>query len=188
MLSDVNIVQELEFGSLKIEPYDIKTTQPASVDLTLSRYIRTNRYNRVKENLLINPLDPDTFGMDDPIEVTSGGYVIQPSEFILGSTVEKVWLPSHISGKVEGKSSIGRLGLMVHVTAGFIDPGFVGQITLEMVNVNNTPIVLYPGMSIAQMSFSYLNTPSVRPYGSEGLNSKYQNQEGPTVSMYHKNA
>jgi dCTP deaminase len=179
VLSDRSIKDELAEGHLSIEPLDPQGIQPASVDLRLDRAFRTFRvtsrpYVNVREST------------DDLTELVKIGddepFILQPHTFCLGSTIESVTLPDDIVARVDGKSSLGRLGLLVHATAGYVDPGWTGCLTLELSNQSQMPIALYYAMRIAQISFLKLSTPAERPYGSSGLGSKYQGQTGPTPS------
>lgn len=179
VLSDRTIKEEIAAGRLGIDPLDPDAIQPASVDLRLDRAFRIFRtigrsFVDVRE------------AMDDLTEIVSidegEPFVIRPGMFCLGSTVETVILPDDIVARVDGKSSLGRLGLLVHATAGYVDPGWTGKLTLELSNQSQTPIALYCGMRIAQVSFLRLTTPADRPYGSPGLGSKYQGQTGPAPS------
>ena len=158
--------------------------QPSSIDVRLDRYFRVfqnSRYTHIdpreQQDELTTPVEPDG---DDP-------FVLHPGEFVLGSTFEAISLPDDLAGRLEGKSSLGRLGLLTHSTAGFIDPGFSGHITLELSNVANLPITLWPGMKIGQLCLFRLSSPAERPYGSEGVGSRYQGQRGPTPSRAHLN-
>lgn len=181
MLSDRDIYAEVAYNKIKINPFNEENVQPASYDVCLADrvYIFARDHNKVIDPFVVEPLGYT--------ETLTERYKLDPGKFILASTVETVELPDNVSGRIEGKSSLARLGLIVHVTAGFIDPGFEGQITLELYNMNSSPIWLYPGMRIAQISFTYLHTRAIKPYGSDGLNSKYQNQTGPQPSRYWKN-
>jgi dCTP deaminase len=176
MLSDRTIKNLVADGRLVIEPFEERHLQPASVDLVLGSALRVCNGTDV-----IDPAVPDEAGTA-LIEIEPAGYCLPPGELVLGSTIERVGLPDWIVGRVEGKSSLGRLGLMIHVTAGFIDPGFTGQVTLQLFNVSARPILLRPGMKIAQMSFLHLDAPAARPYGHSALGSRYQGQVGPLVS------
>lgn len=179
MLSDRTIIEELETQRLKIDPFDPQAVQPASVDLRLDRDFRTFRVTSRPYVDVRLPIDDLT----ELIRVDDGEpFILQPHTFCLGSTVETVALPDDIVARVDGKSSLGRLGLLVHATAGYVDPGWTGQLTLELSNQSQMPIALYYGMRIAQISFLRLTTPATRPYGSPGLGSKYQGQKGPTAS------
>ena len=164
ILSDVDITAERESKSLCISPYSPDCLQPASYDVHLS-------------SEFIEPSSDRHVLLYKCLEIT-----LQPMQFMLGSTYETLTIPSHLVARVEGKSSLARLGLMVHITAGFIDPGFSGNITLELLNVSRVPITLVAGMKIAQISFQRLLTPCVRPYGSKELMSKYQNSVGTVAS------
>jgi dCTP deaminase len=185
ILSDHTILEALESGRICIDPFDPAALQPSSVDLHLSQLFRVFRnYSRgcidVRE---------DQQELTELVEVPFGErLMLHPNEFVLGATMERIGIGGDLVGRLEGKSSLGRLGLLIHSTAGFIDPGFSGQITLELSNVANLPITLYPGMRIGQISFLEMTTTADHPYGSSGLNSKYQEQEGPTPSRYHLNA
>lgn len=184
ILSDRTIREELAAGRIAIEPLAESAIQPSSVDLHIDRYFRVFRNFTmglidVKENLeeLTELVEvPD----DQP-------FILHPGEFVLGSTLERVKLPDDLVARLEGKSSLGRLGLLIHSTAGFVDAGWDGQLTLELSNVANLPITLYPGMKIGQISFIRMTTPADRPYGSSELGSKYQGQRGPRPSRYWEN-
>ncbi|MFQ5472208.1 MAG: dCTP deaminase [Dehalococcoidia bacterium] len=179
VLSDRTIKEEIAAGRLKIEPLDEAAIQPASVDVRLGREFRvfnvTSRpYVDVREG--IDELTSlVTIKDDEP-------FVIQPGTFCLASTIETITIPDDIVARVDGKSSLGRLGLLVHATAGYVDPGWTGRLTLELSNQSQMPIALYHGMRIAQLSFIRLTTAVDRPYGSAELGSKYQGQTGPTPS------
>jgi dCTP deaminase len=182
ILSDASIKAQITSGRLIIDPFDLKLVQPSSVDLRLDRRFLVFRNTRrayldVKERAddLMESITPDE---GEPI-------VLHPTEFILGSTVETVTIPDDLVGRLEGRSSVGRLGIVIHSTAGYIDPGFSGQITLEIANLANIPVRLYPGMRIAQISFSQMTSPAETPYGQRGLGSKYQGQASPTPSRLY---
>jgi dCTP deaminase len=184
VLSDATIREELDAGRIVIDPLDDGCIQPSSVDLHVDQYFRlfrnhTQRVIDVREDQedLTELVD---VGTEDPL-------VLHPGEFVLGSTVERVGLPDDLVALLEGKSSLGRLGLLIHSTAGFVDAGWDGHLTLELSNVANLPITVYPGMKIGQISFLKMTTPASRPYGSSGLGSKYQGQWGPTPSRYADN-
>lgn len=183
VLSDRTINERLANGRLAIEPLDEGAIQPASVDLRLSREFRVFKVTSRGHVDVRHPVDdltePVTIGEDEP-------FVLQPGTFCLGSTVETVTLPDDIVARVDGKSSLGRLGLLVHATAGYVDPGWTGRLTLELSNQSQMPIALYHDMRIAQISFYTLTTPVDRPYGSPELGSKYQGQTGPTPSRISK--
>ncbi len=184
VLSDRSIKEEIAKGRLRIEPYDPGCVQPASVDVHLDRVFRVFR---VTHRPYIDVRDP----MDDLTEEVvideERPFFIHPGEFVLGSTLESLTLPGDIVAQVEGKSSLGRLGLLIHATAGYVDPGWTGKLTLELSNSAKIPIALYYGMRIGQLSFLRMTTPVERPYGSPGLGSKYQGQQGPTPSRYYQN-
>jgi dCTP deaminase len=179
VLSDRTIKEELAAGRLVIDPLDENDIQPASVDLHLDRVFRIFRVTR-------RPYVDVRQPMEDLTELVSieddEPFIIQPGTFVLGSTLESVTLPDDIVARVDGRSSLGRLGLLVHATAGYVDPGWMGKLTLELSNQLQMPIALYYGMTISQISFLRISTPVERPYGSEGLGSKYQGQTGPTPS------
>jgi dCTP deaminase len=184
VLSDRSIREALDSGRIVIDPRDDGSIQPSSVDLHVDRYFRlfrnhTSRVIDVREDQedLTELVD---IGEDLPL-------ILHPGEFVLGSTQEKVKLPDDLVARLEGKSSLGRLGLLIHSTAGFVDAGWDGHLTLELSNVANLPITVYPGMKIGQISFLQMSTPADNPYGSAGLKSKYQGQRGPTPSRYADN-
>jgi dCTP deaminase len=180
MFSDVDIREALTLGSIIVNPYDSKLLQPASID------VRLDRHFRIFDNYKYSEIDPSKDQTDltrlvsvDP----EGSFVLHPGSFVLASTYETVALSDEIASRFEGKSSLGRLGLITHVTAGFIDPGFSGNITLELANVAHLPIRLYPGMKIGQLCFFGLKTPASAAYGAGQFGSHYQSQIGPTPSM-----
>ncbi len=184
LLSDRDIKAEIDQGRVDVEPYDEGMIQPSSIDVRLDRWFRVfenHRYPHIDPSVeqpdLTRLLEPEG---DEP-------FVLHPGEFVLGSTFEVVSLPSDIAGRLEGKSSLGRLGLLTHSTAGFIDPGFSGHVTLELSNVANLPIMLYPGMKIGQLCLFRLSSPAEHPYGSEKYGSRYQGQRGPTPSRSYAN-
>ena len=179
MLSDRDIVEAVAAGQIRIEPWDPGLVQPASVD------VRLDRYFRVFDNHKYHSIDPsqDQSDLTRLVEVPpSEAFILHPGDFVLGSTYEVVTLADSISSRVEGKSSLGRLGLLTHATAGFIDPGFSGHITLELSNVATLPITLWPGMKIGQLCFFEMSSPVQNPYGSATAGSHYQGQRGPTPS------
>ena len=182
VLSDRSIKQAIEAGTIVIEPYSPRDVQPASVDFHLANKILVFRnstlpYIDLKKEVP-NLTDEVTVDDDEP-------FMLHPGEFVLGSTLERLTLPNDVVARIEGKSSLGRLGLMIHSTAGFIDPGWSGNLTLELANVSRLPITLYSGMRIGQISFQELTTEVDRPYGSKELSSRYQGQESPTASRAH---
>ncbi|MDA8277604.1 MAG: dCTP deaminase [Actinomycetota bacterium] len=184
ILSDRTIREEMAQGRIVIDPLGENAVQPSSVDLRVDRYFRIFRNHTAS----VIDVREDQSSMTELVEVDSDGvFILHPGEFVLGSTLERVSLSSNLVGRLEGKSSLGRLGLLIHSTAGFIDPGFDGNVTLELSNVANLPITVYPGMKIGQISFLTMTTEAEVPYGSPLLGSKYQNQRGPTPSQSHKN-
>jgi dCTP deaminase len=184
LLSDKDIRAEIDAGRVRIDPYDESMVQPSSID------VRLDRYFRVFENHRYPHIDPAVEQVDLTRLVEPEGdeaFILHPGEFVLASTYETITLPDNLASRLEGKSSLGRLGLLIHSTAGFIDPGWDGHVTLELSNVANLPITIYHGMKIGQLSFVQLSEPAEKPYGSGGLGSKYQGQKGPTPSRYWKN-
>jgi dCTP deaminase len=184
VLADVTIARLLAEGRIEIDPYDPSLLQPSSVDVRVDRYFRVFRNNlypfidvKVEQEQLTEPVE---ISDEEP-------FILHPGEFVLGSTLERVKLPDDLVARLEGKSSLGRLGLLIHSTAGFIDPGWDGHVTLELSNVANLPITIYHGMKIGQLSFMELSEPASAPYGSSTLGSKYQGQRGPTASRYWQN-
>jgi dCTP deaminase len=177
VLSDRSIKDEVALGRIVIDPLDPRDIQPASVDVHLGdgfRVFRNSRYPFIDPSI-------DQPDLTELITATkSDPFVLHPGEFVLGSTRECVTLPDDILGKLEGKSTLGRIGLLIHSTAGYVDPGWYGHLTLELSNVANLPILLSPGMKIGQISFERMSTPVERPYGSAELGSHYQGQHGPT--------
>jgi len=187
LLSDLDIKSEIEKGRVKVEPFEQAMIQPSSVD------VRLDRFFRVFENHKYSVIDPSIEQPDLTREVAVGpdeDFILHPGEFVLASTYEIITLPDDIAGRLEGKSSLGRLGLLTHSTAGFIDPGFSGHITLELSNVANLPVRLHPGMKIGQLCLIKLSSPAEHPYGSALYGSRYQGQRGPTPSKswlnFHK--
>ena len=184
VLSDGAIRRLVADGRIGIDPYDESLLQPSSLDVRVDRLFRVFRNSRY-------PYIDVKAEQDDLTElvevVDDEAFILHPGEFVLGSTLERVSLPDDLVARLEGKSSLGRLGLLIHSTAGFIDPGWDGHVTLELSNVANLPITIYAGMKIGQLSFVQLSEPAERPYGAGGLGSKYQGQRGPTPSRYWKN-
>jgi dCTP deaminase len=183
ILSDRDIRAQIEAGRIVIEPFTPEAVQPSSVDLHLDsrfRVFRNSRYPyidvRVEQPELTELLE---ISGDDP-------FILHPGEFVLGSTLERVALPDDLVARLEGKSSLGRLGLLIHSTAGYVDPGWDGNLTLELSNVANLPITLYQGMKIGQISFQRLTSPVEVPYGDARIGSKYRGQRDPTASLYHR--
>lgn len=182
VLADRDIRSELEGGRVRIDPYDPADLQPSSVDLHLDRSFRVFRNNRYPY-IDVRAQQPD---LTELLRVEDEeAFILHPGEFVLGQTLEWVELPDDLVARLEGKSSLGRLGLLIHSTAGYVDPGWKGNLTLELSNVANLPIALYYGMKIGQISFFRMSSPVERPYGSAGLGSKYQGQSEPTASAYH---
>jgi dCTP deaminase len=184
LLSDRDILAEIDAGRISVEPYDESMIQPSSIDFRLDRFFR------VFENHRYPHIDPAADQSDLTRVVEADGdepFILHPGEFVLGSTYEVVSLPADVAARVEGKSSLGRLGLLTHATAGFVDPGFSGHVTLELANVATLPIKLYPGMKIGQLCFFRLSSPAEHPYGSEKYGSRYQGQRGPTPSRSYAN-
>ncbi len=184
LLSDRDIRAEIQAGRLGIDPFDDGLIQPSSVD------VRLDNLFRVFNNTRYTHIDPaerqdDLTTLVEPKE--GEPFVLHPGEFVLGATLERCTLPDDLAGRLEGKSSLGRLGLLTHSTAGFIDPGFSGHITLELSNVANLPITLWTGMKIGQLCLLRLTSPAEHPYGSAKAGSKYQNQRGPTPSRSYQN-
>jgi dCTP deaminase len=184
VLSDRTIRRLLEEGRIEIDPYDETLLQPSSVDVRVDRFFRVFHNARYP---FIDVKEPQE-ELTELVEIADDQpFILHPGEFVLGSTLERVQLPDDLVARLEGKSSLGRLGLLIHSTAGFVDPGWDGHVTLELSNVANLPITIYYGMKIGQLSFVQLTEPAERPYGSEELGSKYQGQRGPTPSRYWKN-
>ncbi|MGH3501275.1 MAG: dCTP deaminase [Nocardioidaceae bacterium] len=184
LLSDRDIRSEIKAGRVVLEPYDAEMVQPASVD------VRLDRYFRVFENHRYPHIDPAQEQPELTRLVQPEGeepFVLHPGEFVLASTLEAVTLPDDVAGRLEGKSSLGRLGLLTHSTAGWIDPGFTGHVTLELSDVATLPIKLWPGMKIGQLCVFRLSAPSEYPYGSSVHSSRYQGQRGPTPSRSYQN-
>ncbi len=184
LLSDRDIHAQIDAGRVVLHPWEPAMVQPSSVD------VRLDRYFRLFDNHKYPVIDP---AQDQPdltrlVEVEADeSFVLHPGEFVLGSSYEQVTLPDDIAARVEGKSSLGRLGLLTHATAGFVDPGFTGHVTLELSNVATLPIVLHPGMKIGQLCFFQLSSPAEHPYGSSVKGSHYQGQRGPTASRSFQN-
>lgn len=184
LLSDHDIRAAIDSGRLAIEPYDSELVQPSSID------VRIDKFFRVFNNSRYTHIDPkqEMPDLTTLVEVADGdAFVLHPGEFVLASTLETFTLPADLAGRLEGKSSLGRLGLLTHSTAGFIDPGFSGHITLELSNVANLPITLWPGMKVGQLALFRMSSPAQTPYGSGKLGSKYQGQRGPTPSRAYLN-
>jgi dCTP deaminase len=183
VLSDRDIRAEIEAGRIVIDPFTPDAIQPSSVDLHLDRRFRVFRNSRYPY-IDVRADQPELtelveIGGDDP-------FILHPGEFVLGSTFERVALPNDLVARLEGKSSLGRLGLLIHSTAGYVDPGWEGNLTLELSNVANLPITLYDGMKIGQISFQRLSSPAQVGYGDARIGSKYRGQRDPTASLYHR--
>jgi dCTP deaminase len=184
VLSDRTIKEELAKGRIIIEPMDDNCIQPASVDIRLDEKLLVFRTQHQPSFIDVRQ-NPE--GLSELVVLKEDiPFLLQPGEFILASTLESITLPDDIVGRLEGKSSLGRIGLLIHSTAGYVDPGWQGHLTLELSNVAKLPVTLYQGMRIGQISFLRLTTPSERVYGSEGLGSKYQGQKEPTASRFHR--
>src|SRR6188472_3966088 len=184
VLSDRTIREEIASGRIAFDPYDPDLIQPSSVDVRVDRQFRVFHNGR-------HPYIDVKREMEDLTELVEvpgdEPFILHPGEFVLGQTLERVKLPNDMVARLEGKSSLGRLGLLIHSTAGFIDPGWDGHVTLELSNVANLPITIYYGMKIGQLSFVQLTEPAETPYGADALGSKYQGQQGPTPSRYWQN-
>jgi dCTP deaminase len=183
ILSDRDIREQIESGRIQIEPFTPDAVQPSSVDLHLDnrfRVFRNNRYPYID----VRQEQPE---LTELLEINGDEpFVLHPGEFVLGSTLERVALPDDLVARLEGKSSLGRLGLLIHSTAGYVDPGWDGNLTLELSNVANLPIALYQGMKIGQISFQKLSSPVEVAYGDPRIGSKYRGQRDPTASLYHR--
>jgi dCTP deaminase len=184
LLSDRDILDQIKNNRVVLDPFDAGMVQPSSVDVRLDRYFRVFENHRYPH---IDPAEeqPELTRMVEP--AAAEPFILHPGEFVLASTYEAVTLPDDIAARLEGKSSLGRLGLLTHSTAGFIDPGFTGHVTLELSNVATLPIKLWPGMKIGQLCFFQLSSPSEHPYGSAKHGSRYQGQRGPTASRSFQN-
>jgi len=184
LLSDRDIRAEVDAGRISLDPYDASMVQPASID------VRLDRYFRLFDNHRYPYIDPAQNQPELTRLVETEGdeaFILHPGEFVLASTLELVTLPDDVAARLEGKSSLGRLGLLTHSTAGFVDPGFSGHVTLELSNVSTLPMKLWPGMKIGQLCFFRLTSASEEGYGSEKYGSRYQGQRGPTASLSHLN-
>ena len=184
LLSDRDITAELAANRIGLDPYDPSMIQPSSVDVRLDRYFRLFDNHKYP---FIDPAEdqPDLTRLVEAKDTEP--FILHPGEFVLGSTFERVTLPDDLAARLEGKSSLGRLGLLTHSTAGFVDPGFSGHVTLELSNVATLPIKLWPGMKIGQLCFIRLSSPAEKPYGSAAYSSRYQGQRGPTASRSFQN-
>jgi dCTP deaminase len=185
ILSDGTLRRLLAEGRLVVDPLSDGQIQPASIDVRLDSTFLAFRRHTITS---IDPRDLDADLMEPVIVPEGAPFILHPGEFVLGTTLERLTLPDDVVARVEGKSSLGRLGLLIHATAGFVDPGWAnGQITLELSNVAPLPIKLWPGMKIGQLSFMQMDAPAERPYGHPALGSKYQGQSGPVASRYREN-
>ena len=184
ILSDRTIRAEIEAGRIGVDPFDPSMIQPSSIDVRLDdRFLVFRSHTRA-----VIDVKQDTTDLTEMVRATDAEpFILHPGEFVLGCTAEHVRLPDDIVGRIEGKSSLGRLGLLIHTTAGFVDAGFQGHLTLELSNVATLPMTLYPGMKIGQISFLRMDGPAEHPFGSGTLGSKYSGQVGPTPSQYWKN-
>ncbi|HEX9635535.1 MAG TPA: dCTP deaminase [Candidatus Limnocylindria bacterium] len=183
VLSDRDIRAEIEAGRIVIDPFIPEAVQPSSVDLHLDRRFRVFRNSRYP---YIDVREPQP-ELTELLEIADDEpFILHPGEFVLGSTLERVGLPDDLVARLDGKSSLGRLGLLIHSTAGFVDPGWEGNLTLELSNVANLPITLYDGMKIGQISFQRLSSPVEVGYGDARIGSKYRGQRDPTASLYHR--
>jgi dCTP deaminase len=184
ILSDVDLRKAVAAGRIGIEPFDESAIQPSSID------VRVDSLFRVFRNHTAGVIDvkQDMSGLAELVEIPDDGvFMLHPGEFVLGSTLERISVPDDLVARIDGKSSLGRLGLLIHSTAGFVDPGWDGNITLELANVASLPITIYPGMRIGQLSFMHMTSPAERPYGKGARGSKYHGQRGPTPSRYFEN-
>ncbi len=182
MLSDKSIREEIASGGIGIDPFSPDDVQPASVDLHLDDKVLVFRNSTAP----FIDLRRDIPELNEMVVIEDDGpFILHPGEFVLGSTLERIRLSDSIVARLEGKSSLGRIGLLIHSTAGFVDPGWDGHLTLELSNVSRLPLTLYKGMPIGQISFQYLSTPAENPYGSKELRSRYQGQTEPTASRMH---
>src|SRR4051812_40219459 len=184
VLSDRSIRAEIEAGRVVVDPYDPDLIQPSSIDVRVDRRFRVFQNSRYPFIDVRQPMEDLT----ELVEVDGGRpFILHPGEFVLGQTLERVTLPDDLVARLEGKSSLGRLGLLIHSTAGFVDSGFSGNLTLELSNVANLPITIYQGMPIGQLSFMRMDGPVERPYGSRETSNKYQGQTEPTPSRFYLN-
>lgn len=182
ILSDRDIKKEIENGNIIIKPFDHRNIQPSSVDIRLdSKFLLF----RNTHHAYIDP-KKDMQGLTKMIDIKGKPLILHPGEFILANTLEHISMPKNLAGKLEGKSSLGRIGLIIHATAGFVDPGWRGNLTLELSNVAKLPIKLYPGMKIGQISFLRMSSDVEKPYGSPELGSKYRDSQEPVGSKYHE--
>lgn len=179
LLSDRDIRDQIEAGRVELDPYDPQMVQPASVDVRIDRFFRQFDNHKYA---MIDPAQEQAELTREVVMDPDEPYMLHPGEFVLASTYERITLPDDVAARLEGKSSLGRLGLLTHSTAGFIDPGFTGHITLELSNMATLPVALWPGMKVGQLCFFRLSSPAERPYGSAGNLNRYLGQRGPTPS------
>ena len=184
VLSDRTIRSEIEAGRIEVDPFDASLIQPSSIDVRVDKQFRVFHNSRHAYIDVRKPME-DLTELVEPAE--GEPFILHPGEFVLGQTLERVTLPDDLVARLEGKSSLGRLGLLIHSTAGFVDAGWDGHLTLELSNVANLPITLYPAMKIGQISFLQMTTPADNTYGSSAVGSKYKGQRGPTPSRYFEN-
>jgi dCTP deaminase len=184
ILSDRSLREQIAAGRIVIEPYDDACVQPSSIDVKISHLFRVFRNHTAR----VIDVKHDMADLTELVEIPPDGvFMLHPGEFVLGSTLERIAVPDDLVARIDGKSSLGRLGLIIHSTAGFIDPGFDGHVTLELTNIATLPITLYPNMKVGQVSFMHMTTAAEHPYGSGARGSKYQGQRGPTPSRYFEN-
>lgn len=184
ILSDRTMREQIAAGRIIIEPFDERCIQPSSIDVKIGNLFRVFR-NHTSAVIDVKQRQED---LTELVTIPEDGvFMLHPGEFVLGSTLERIAVPDDLVARIDGKSSLGRLGLIIHSTAGFIDPGFDGHITLELTNIATLPITLYPGMKVGQVSFVQMTTAAEHPYGSGARGSKYQGQRGPTPSRYWEN-
>jgi dCTP deaminase len=184
VLSDRTIRAEIDGGRIVIDPFDASLVQPSSIDVRVDNRFRVFQNSRYPYIDVRQPMEDLT----ELVEVDGDEpFILHPGEFVLGQTLERVTLPNDLVARLEGKSSLGRLGLLIHSTAGFVDSGFSGNLTLELSNVANLPITIYHRMPIGQLSFMRMDAPVERPYGSAETGSKYQGQAEPTPSRFYLN-
>jgi len=184
ILSDRTLREQIGAGRIVVEPFDETCIQPSSIDVKIGNDFRVFRNHTAR----VIDVKQDMTSLTELVEIADDGvFVLHPGEFVLASTLERIGVPHDMVARIDGKSSLGRLGLIIHSTAGFIDPGFDGHITLELTNIATLPITLYPRMKVGQVSFMMMTTAADRPYGSGAYGSKYHGQRGPTPSRYFEN-
>jgi dCTP deaminase len=184
ILSDRTLREQIDAGRIIIEPFDDRCVQPSSIDVKIGPLFRVFRNHTAK----VIDVKEDMTELTELVEIPDDGvFILHPGDFVLGSTLERIVVPDDMVARIDGKSSLGRLGLIIHSTAGFIDPGFDGHITLELTNIATLPITLYPNMKVGQVSFMMMTTAADQPYGKGAQGSKYFGQRGPTPSRYFEN-